>query len=232
LTQELVAGHVIEATSTMPRRSWRRFGPGEEPDEVRAGDLVFRAGNRHEMSVAISCGQFLRAETRPFARWNHVMLVLDETGRTAHSTGTGLHDGRLGDLRDATYALVQFECSNEDRAQIVTFAEHLLRCHPQWGWLIAGSQLFSLLTGSRVVFGKLGTITCSGFAAEALVRAGAIFDRPAVLMSPADLARACGLPGAIRASDVPPAVRRVSVAARRLAAGSTASGPPGTRGPC
>jgi hypothetical protein len=213
--QERVVGHDVAATATMPRRSWHRFGTGEQPEAVCAGDLIFRAGNRHEMSVAISCGQYLRAETRPYARWNHVMLVLDEAGRTAHSTGAGMLEGRLSDLRGVTYALVRIECSDHDRAQIVMFAEDTLRRHPAWGRLTAASQLFSLLTGSQIVFGKLGTITCSGFAAEALVRTGAIFDRPAALMSPADLARACGLPGAIRTSDVPGAVRRVSLALRR-----------------
>jgi len=207
----------LEATPTMPRRSWRWFGHGEEPDDVKAGDLVFRAGSRHEMSVAISCGQLLRAETRPYARWNHVMLVLDGAGRTAHSTGAGLLEGRLSDLRDSGYAIVRIDCSTHDRAQIVAFAEELLRRHPQWGWLTAASQLFSLLTGSRVVFGELGTITCSGFAAEGLLRAGAIFDRPAVLMSPADLARACGLPGDIRMSDIPLGMRTVWTRLRRMA---------------
>lgn len=200
----------------MPRPSWQRFGPGEEPDEVRAGDVIFRAGNQHEMSVAISCGQFLRKETRPYAKWNHVMLVLDKAGRTAHSSGEGLVEGRLSDLRDKTYALVRVDCSDEDRAQVVAFAEDLLAKHPKWGWVPAGSQLFSLLTGSRVVFGKLGTITCSGFVAEALLRTGAIFDRPAALMSPADLAREYGLPGHIRARHVPSAVRRVYPALKRV----------------
>ena len=89
LMHERIVGGVWRPRSTMPRRSWRRFGPGQEPDEVKAGDLVFRSGNRHEMSVAISCGQFLRAETRPYARWNHVVLVLDAAGRTAHSKERG-----------------------------------------------------------------------------------------------------------------------------------------------
>jgi hypothetical protein len=188
---------------------WSRVGPGEEPDEVRAGDLVFRAAVRDAVSVAICCGQWLRSDTRPHARWNHVILVLDDAGRTAHATAVGLIEGTLGALRDKTYALVRFECSADDRAQVVAYAEHMLATHPTWGWWIAGSQLFSLLTGSRVVFGKLGTITCSGFAAEALLRTGAIFDRPAALMSPADLARDCGLPGAVRVHDVPPALRGV-----------------------
>jgi hypothetical protein len=144
------------------------------------------------------------------------MLVLDRAGRTAHATGGGLVEGTMRDLRDKSYALVQLDCSDEDRAQVVAYAEAQLRRHPTWGWLTAASQLFSLLTGSRVVFGKLGTITCSGFAAEALLRTGAIFERPAALMSPADLAKACGLPGVVRARDVPPAVRRVLPAAARL----------------
>ena len=153
---------VVQGSARTRRGEWRWFGPGEEPDEVRAADVVFRAGNQHEMSVAISCGQFLRSETRPYARWNHVMLVLDDAGKTAHATGEGLVAGELSALRDKRYVLLQFDCSDDDRAQVVAFAEYMLAEHHAWGWEIAASQLFSLLTGSRVVFGKLGTITCSG----------------------------------------------------------------------
>jgi hypothetical protein len=191
-----------------PRGGSRRFGPGEEPDEVRAGDLIFRAGNQHEMSVAISCGQFLRPDTRPHARWNHVMLVLDEAGRTAHATGKGMTEGRLRDLRDQSYVLVPVDCSDEDRAHVVAFAEDALARGATWGWVTAASELLTLLTGCRIVFAQLGTMTCSGFVAEALLRTGVIFDRPAALMSPADLAKAYDLPGAIRARDVPPTVWR------------------------
>ena len=216
--QAWTGGGVVDANPRMPRRTWQRFGPGEEPDQVAAGDLVFRTSPRDAIAVAIICGQWTRSETRAYARWNHVMLVLDPNGRTAHATGRGLVDGRLSSLRDVTYGLVHLDCSDEDRAQVVAYAEHLLRKHPTWGWLIAGSQLFSLLTGSRVVFGKLGTITCSGFAADALLRMGAIFDRPAALMSPADLAKECGLPGVIRRRDVVPVARRIYPALKRTGA--------------
>jgi hypothetical protein len=213
--QESSVAIAVEATARTPCRGWELFGPGEQPDEVSAGDLLFRAGNQHWMSVAISCGQLVRSETRRYARWNHVMLILDG-GRTAHATGRGLVEGELAELHDATYALVRLDCSDGDRRQIVAFADDQLRRHPTWGWLTAGSQLFSLLTGSRVVIGKLGTITCSGFAAEALLRAGAIFDRPAHMMSPADLAKECGLPGVVRLRDVPPAAMRVYTTLKRV----------------
>src|SRR3954452_22747083 len=94
---------VVESTSRMPRRSWQRFGPGEQPDEVRAGGLIFRATNQHEISVAISFVQFLRADTRRHAKWNHVMLVLDDAGKIAQVTGEGLCEGKLSALGDKTY---------------------------------------------------------------------------------------------------------------------------------
>jgi hypothetical protein len=213
--QASTGGGGVEANPRLPSPTWQRLGPGQEPDEVAAGDLVFRTSVHDGICLAIIGGQWLRSETRAHARWNHVMLVLDADGRTAHATARGLVEGQLSALRDSTYALVHFDCSDEDRAQVVAYAEHMLGKHPTWGWWIAGSQLFSLLTGSRVVFGKLGTITCSGFAAEALLRTGAIFDRPAALMSPADLAKECGLPGVVRSRDVVPAARRISVVLKR-----------------
>jgi hypothetical protein len=105
---------------------------------------------------------------------------------------------------------VRFDCTDDDRLQMVKFAEYMLTTNATWGWLTAFSQLVSILTGSRYAFGRLGTTTCSGFVASALVRTGAIFERPAPLLSPADLAKECGLPGPVRAGDVAATARRLS----------------------
>src|SRR3954467_3263537 len=105
---------VLHGTSRLPKRSWQRFGPGDQPAEAQAADIIFRATNEHEISVAISLVQFLRADTRRYAKWNHVMLVLDDAGRIAQVTGEGLCEGNLSALCDRTYTLVRFDCSEED----------------------------------------------------------------------------------------------------------------------
>jgi hypothetical protein len=206
---KLALAGVMDATRWMPRRSWQLIRPHDDVPQFSAGDVIFRAGNQHIMSVLISCVQFLRPDTRGQARWNHVMLVLDGD-RVAHATGNGLMEGKLDVLENKTYALVRFDCSDESRRQMVTFADFRLRKNETWGRLTAFSQLIAMLTGSRLAFGTLGTVTCSGFAASALVRAGANFDRPAPLLSPAELARECGLPGPVRAGDVAATARRLA----------------------
>jgi hypothetical protein len=214
---------VEEPLARLPRRRWWLVRPGEQAPALETGDLIFRAGNQHVISVAVCCGQFLHQATRPYARWNHVMVVEDAEKRTAvHATGQGLRRGSLDVLDGKTFAVVRFECSEPARAYIRAFAEYSLVGRPRWGYLTAASQLFTMLTGCRLVFGALGTVTCSGFAASAMVRTGATFERPAPLMSPADLARECGLPGAIRADDVAATARRVTARLRP----SNGTGPP------
>ncbi len=73
---------------------------------------------------------------------------------------------------------------------MMAFADSVLNTddRTEYGWPTILSIILTLLTGSRLVFGMAGTAICSGFVAEALVRAGEIFDKPPSHMLPADLA--------------------------------------------
>ncbi len=76
------------------------------------------------------------------------------------------------------------------RREVAAFAGAVLDA-PQpttYGWLTILSLFFTLSLGSTIMFGKIGTAICSGFASEALVRAGEIFPGHRLTMMPADLA--------------------------------------------
>jgi hypothetical protein len=168
-----------------------RYGPGEAAEELRTGYVVLTHGS-HWTSRMIRFGQRLRfrGARRPYARWNHVALVLDADGNLGEALSEGVVRTNLSKYEGTDYHLVRFECVEIDREQIGAFATAVLDApqRTKYGWVTIVSLFFTLAFGSTFVFGKIGTAICSGFASEALVRGGEIFPRPPAYMMPADLA--------------------------------------------
>jgi len=167
------------------------YPEGVEAERLQGGYFVLTHGS-HVMSRLIRFGQSLRfkGESTRFARWNHVALVLDESGRLGEALSTGVVTTDISKYTGTDYYVVEIECSEEDRRQVLEFATAVLTApqRTRYGWWTIGSLAISQLTGSRFIFGKIGTAICSGFVSEALVRTGAIFARPPAYMTPADLA--------------------------------------------
>jgi hypothetical protein len=176
-----------------------RSTAGHEPAQLAAGHVLLTHG-RHWPARIIRFGQRLRFTGRraPFAYWNHVALVLNADGDLAEALGRGVVRTNIEKYRDTTYELVRIDCSDEDREQIAAFAQAVLAARWRYGWWTIVALALTLLTGSRFVFGRVGTAICSGFAAEALVRAGLIFARPPAFMLPADLAEHFGAQGPVQ----------------------------------
>lgn len=174
------------------------YPKGVEASQLRGGYFIVTHGT-HVMSRLIRFGQSLRfrGERRKFAHWNHVALVLDEQGTLGEALSAGVVQTNISKYHGSDYFVVQVECSDEDREQVLAFARAVLTApsRTSYGWSTIASLAFSQLTGSRLVFGKIGTAICSGFVSEALVRTGVIFPRPAAYMTPADLAEHYGIPG-------------------------------------
>jgi hypothetical protein len=167
---------------------------GATASGLAAGHVLLTHGT-HWPSRIIQFGQRLRfvRSRRPYAFWNHVALVLDERGDLAEALSAGVVRTNIERYHDVDYELVRVECSAEDRHQIVAFADSVLQARESYGWWTIAGLAVTLLTGSRFVFGRVGTAICSGFACSALVRAGLIFDRPPDFMMPADLAEHFGV---------------------------------------
>lgn len=164
---------------------------GESADGLETGYIVLTHG-AHWTSKMIRFGQRLRfrGPRRPFARWNHVALVLDPEGNLAEALSGGVEETNLSKYTGTDYHLVRVQCSDEDREQIGAFAAAILNApgRTKYGWVTIVSLFFTLGFGSTIMFGKIGTAICSGFASEALVRTGAILPRPPAYMMPADVA--------------------------------------------
>ncbi len=173
-----------------------RYGPGDAAEGLATGDIVLTHGS-YWTSRMIRFGQRLRfrGARQRFAHWNHVALVLDEEGNLGEALSDGVVRTKLSNYTGTEYHVVRVQCSDEDRTQIAAFATAVLDApsRTRYGWLTIVSLFFTLTLGSKIVFGKVGTAICSGFACEALVRTGAIFPRPPAYMMPADVAEYFGV---------------------------------------
>jgi hypothetical protein len=172
------------------------FPAGEAASDLRTGYLVLTHGTQWT-SKLIRFGQRLRfrGARRPFARWNHVALVLDGEGNLAEALAQGVVRTNISKYEGTDYHLVQVECEPLDRGEIATFATAVLNAphRTRYGWVTIVSLFFTLAVGSTIMFGKIGTAICSGFASEALVRKGEVFPRPPAYMMPADVAEHFGV---------------------------------------
>ena len=160
---------------------------GTDAAAFEPGDFILTRGD-YWSSKLIRFGQSLKFPPG-FARYNHAALVLDSDGSIAEALGQGVVKRHVSEYRPSNYYLVKIKASEEDREQIVRYAESVLRARYRYGWLTIVSVGLSLLTGSSLVFALASTAICSGFVADALVRAGYIFPKPSAFMVPADLAR-------------------------------------------
>jgi hypothetical protein len=85
--------------------------------------------------------------------------------------------------------VVRLHTSEENRDEVVRFAEWALRRDARYSRLQTVSMALSMLTGSKLTFFIDGQFVCSGLVARALERTGSIFDRDSSHIAPADLAK-------------------------------------------
>jgi hypothetical protein len=83
--------------------------------------------------------------------------------------------------------------ANLDRGQIRRFAGAVVEARYEYSYETLLAIALQLSTGSRLGFARSSTAICSGFVAEALTRAGYIFERPPSFTMPADLAKLVGV---------------------------------------
>ncbi len=167
----------------------RHYPDGQQAKQLRAGYLILTHGKAWT-SRLIRFGQRLRfrGERRAYAHWNHVALALDDRGGIAEALGEGVRETNISKYAGTDYYVLEVECSDEDRRQIVAFADAVVEARFKYGKVLIFSLGLTLLFGSTYTLGKIGTAICSGFAAEAITRMGAIFPRPPAYMMPADVA--------------------------------------------
>ncbi len=174
---------------TPPYRA-ERATPGVAATAFERGDVVLVAGN-HFTSRLIRFGQKLRIHgaDRRYVRWTHAALIVDADGTLIEAVGTGVRRWHLDGYRGDDYVVVRVATSEENRDEVVRFAEWALRNKARYSRLATVSIGLSMLTGTKLTFFIDGQFVCSGLVACALERTGAIFDRGSASNAPADLAK-------------------------------------------
>ena len=172
------------------RHHAERAGPGEAARFFQRGDFVLVAGTRFNSGL-IRFGQKLRIHgaDRRHVKWTHAALIVDRTGSLIEAVGTGVRRWHLDRYRDDDYVVVRIHTSEENRDEVVRFAEWALSRGASYSRLSTVSIGLSMLTGSRLMFHIDGQFVCSGLVARALERTGSIFDRDSAHIAPADLAK-------------------------------------------
>ena len=168
----------------------QRAGPGDAAASFDRGDVLLVAGT-HLNSRLIRLGQKLRihGDDRRHVKWTHAALIVDRDGSLIEAVGTGVRRWHLDRYRDDDYVVVRIHTSEENRDEVVGFAEWALERGSSYSRLSTVSIALSMLTGSRLTFFIDGQFVCSGLVARALERTGSIFDRDSAHIAPADLAR-------------------------------------------
>ena len=188
----------ISATSALPLRPTPhrtvRAGPGYTVTAFERGDFVLVAGT-HFNSRLIRLGQKLRIHgaDRAYVKWTHAALIVDDEGSLIEAVGAGVRRWHLDRYRGDDYVVVHIETSEENRDEVVRFAEWALGRQARYSRLSTVSMALSMLTGTKLTFFIDGQFVCSGLVASALERTGSIFDRDSAHIAPADLAKYFGL---------------------------------------
>jgi uncharacterized protein YycO len=161
---------------------------GDRDQHPRPGDFILTHGAEF-FSRVIQVGQgltFMGADRR-YTYWNHSALIVSADGGLIEALGPGVRRNTLAAYDRTQYTIVHVEASEEDRAQMVAFAEHWVGARYDWARVV--SITISLLTGATLSFGFAGQHICSGLVARALERANLIFSQEPSHVMPADLAK-------------------------------------------
>ena len=108
-------------------------------------------------------------------------------GALIEALGPGVRRNTLAAYHGTQYTVVHIDASDEDRKEMVAFAEHWVGA--PYDWLTIVSITLSLLTGAKFSFGFAGQLICSGLVARALERTSSIFDAEPSHVMPAELAK-------------------------------------------
>lgn len=184
----------------VPNEGVEAYAPGESAASWRPGDLVLTHGSAWT-SRLIRFGQRLRihGDDRKYTHWNHVAIVVADDGSLVEALGAGVTRTHVSKYEPREYRVLRIDASAADRAQAVRFClyaagEVYANGVPRgerirYGWVTIVSIAFTLITGARFSFQLDGTEICSGLAARAMERTGAIFNRGPSHVMPADIAK-------------------------------------------
>ncbi len=172
------------------------YPPGERPrGPFGAGDFYLTSSGRIGSRI-IQGWQTRRYKggESAYAKWNHAGLFLGEDGQIAEALGSGVVRRDISAYTEPRVAVIRPpDMADLDRGQIRRFADEVVRVRYEYSYETLLAIALQLSTGSRFGFARASTAICSGFVADALTRAGYIFERPPSFTMPADLAKLFGV---------------------------------------
>lgn len=166
--------------------------PGEIAPPLRIGDIILTRAQT-DQGKAIRIGQGLKyGFDNPAIEVNHAALSMGDY-RLVEALNGGVVRTSLEGYTDNYYAVVHTGTLWYDQIQIKKFANNVVAAKTGYGKVHIASITLSLIVPTKLFFGISGTEICSGFVAEAMTRAGWIWDGPPAFTYPADIAIQCGV---------------------------------------
>lgn len=177
----------------IPPLTLERYVAGASPPVWHPGDFILtRSDSLFGRLIRFGERLRFRGSDRRYTWCNHAALVIGENGELAEALARGVVRSRASKYQQKDYVVVRTGADRQDVAQILAFADWVLRTRARYDWTEIASLAITLLTGAKFTFFIDGEYICSGFVARAMERAGAIFSRDPVHVTPADLARYYG----------------------------------------
>jgi hypothetical protein len=173
------------------------YAPGETPQGPFRTGYFYLTSSERLGSRVIQSWQTLRykGDESTYAKWNHAGLFLGADGQIAEALGDGVKRRHIRDYTEPYIAVRRFpDMEDLDSEQIRRFAEAVLEARYEYSYETLAAIALQLATGSRLGFARASTAICSGFVADALTRAGYIFERPPAFTMPAELAKLFAVP--------------------------------------
>jgi hypothetical protein len=167
---------------------------GTTAPDLRPGDFLLTGVKAQGIvSHIIKLGSWLRGYDKLHRRFSHAVLILDQGGSIAEALADGVVVNHISRFHDDDYVIVHTDVDEHDTRQVLQFADAVVDARTQYGFVTFIGLGIYCLTGGQLCIQKAGTAICSGFVADALTRAGFIWDRPPYSMMPADLAKHFGV---------------------------------------
>ncbi len=167
------------------------FEPGAAATEFEPGDFILVKTGYGFKGWLIKFGQKMRIHgaDRKYVDWVHAALIVDRDGTLIEAVATGVREEPLDYYTGRHYEVFRIKASDENRAEAVEFARRVLENNAKYGMMEIISIGLSMLTGGKLTFFIDGQYVCSGLVASALERTGSHFNRSAVNITAADLAK-------------------------------------------
>lgn len=157
-----------------------KLAPGEPCPEAQSGDVLLIKGTGWLSHLIMLAEPYSHVITRTRPHY-------------ADAQARGVVRRPVETYEEAERVLVRVDAAEADRQQMEAFAESVLRAKWRYSYLGFAVTALMMLTGGRLSVRRYNTSYCSGLAAETLVRAGYIFEKPPSSVTPGDLARHFGV---------------------------------------